>query len=211
MRKLSLEVQELLGQDSVAGFFLVQWGAGVESFSLRHTSFPYDLEITDELDLEPSIGSGRTFYANNGLSGIDAPRLSDTLDREIYKIAYIDNDMSMLNLIRSQLKTYGAPCKVWIGLLNTTSDILDGYGPGEPLTDLQHCIMAYKGVVDTYGVAIDTDGVITTSFDLSSPMAALDMVRPQYTSPENVPSNDRCFDQMHTPSAVFTMHWGKIA
>ena len=210
MRKLSPEVQILLSQDSVTGFFLVQWGTGIESYALRHTSFPYNLTITDVLNLDPSIGVA-TFYADNGLSGIDAPRLSDTLDREIYKITYIDNDMYMLNLIRSQLKTYGAPCKVWIGLLNTTSDILDGYGPGEPLTDLQHCIMAYKGVVDTYGVAIDTDGVITTSFDLSSPMAALDMVRPQYTSPENVPSNDHCFDQMHTPSAVFTMHWGKIA
>lgn len=210
MRKLSAEVQILLSQDSVAGFFLVQWGTGAESYVLRHTSFPYNLVMTDVLNLDPSIGTA-TFYADNGLSGIDAPRLSDTLDREIYKIAYIDNDMYMLNLIRSQLKTYGAPCKVWIGLLNTTNDVLDGYGPGEPLTDLQHCIMAYKGVVDTYGVAIDTEGAITTSFDLSSPMAALDMVRPQYTSPENVPSNDHCFDQMHTPSAVFTMHWGKIA
>lgn len=211
MRKFSAEVQALLQMDSVTGFFLVQWGTGVETFSLKHTSFPYDLYITD-VDSIP-IYRASTFLANNGLVSLDAPRLSDVLDREVYKIAYIDNDLYMFNIIRSQLGLYGAPCTVWIGLINTTQNTLDGYAPGEPLADYRHLIMAYHGAVDTYGISVDIDGALTTSFELASPMAALDIVRPVLTSSEyqkQWSTYDTCYDALHINPASTILRWGKL-
>lgn len=212
MREFSLEVKSLLAKDNVVAFFLVLWG-GAESFNIRHTSFPHDLTVTDNLNLDMYLPNSSTFRAENGLMSIDAPRLSDVLDREIYKISYIDNNLSMFNLIRDELGEYGALCSVWIGFINTLDVSLDGYSPGDPLLDAKHLILAYRGNLDTYGIAVDHNGAKITTFELASPMAALDMSKPILTSQEaqqRYNPGDACYNHVHVNSATVTLKWGKL-
>lgn len=200
MRIFSDGVKAQLVQDHISAFFLVTWYLGDRT--LRHTTFPYDL-VTGL--------STRPFYAANGLVSVDAPRISDTVDREVYKLAYLDESLAMLNLLSGSSGGIGTRCVVHIGLLNTSDVVVNGILPGHPMVAKEDLIIAYQGVLDTYGYVLNTDDELISTFDCSSPLAALDVVKPRYTSPDSVPAGDHCYDAIHKASAIATMHWGRIA
>lgn len=201
MRHFSDGAKLVLTKDAISTFFLVAWDLG--EMILRHTTFPYDLLVPD-LSVYP-------FIAENGLVSIDAPRLSNTLDREVYKLAYLDETLSMLSLIGYGGGGVGTTCTVYIGFINTTSSPINGALPGSPMVALEDLVIAYEGILDTYGFILSADDELVSTFECSSPLAALDMVKPIYTSPNNVPDNDHCYDQVHVASAGTTIHWGRIA
>lgn len=206
MRVFSDAVKQQLQQDHISTFYLIEWTArngNDYAGQLRHTTFPYDLTITN---------LGKIFKALNGLSGLDAPRISNSVDRETFKISYIDPDMQMINWINSN-GGVGTKCKAWIGFINTVL-YEEGYLLGQPMLHSNDLIVSYAGVLDTYGFSIDADGNFTSTFECSSPMAALDIVRPQLTSPFVARARfttDACYDQVHSSSAPVTIHWGSIA
>ena len=78
MRYYSPAVKSLLGLDNISIFYLVSITRN--NLSLRHTSLPFDITI-------PGLD---TFYTGNGLLGVDSPKLSAVVDREAYKIVYVD-------------------------------------------------------------------------------------------------------------------------
>ena len=205
MRKFSAAIKEQLQQDNISVFFLVEWvdpsgdGAGA---TLRHTTFPYDITINE-------LG---TFKALNRLNGIDAPKISNSIDREVYKISYIDDELGMLSWVANS--GLGTLCTVYIGFINTTGTSYSAAPEGYPMCELANLIVSYKGIVDTYGYTVDTDGNFISTFECSSPMAALDVVRPQFTSASVARArnaNDACYDKVHEYSAPVTIHWGSIA
>lgn len=203
MRNFSANVKAQLSQDAISVFFLVEWRATGDGHRyLRHTTFPIDISIN---------GLG-TFKALNGLNSVDAPKLSDTVDREVYKLSYLDADREMLSWVTGA--GLGARCTVYIGFINTLNYAMGGAEPGMPMRNKEDLIMSYQGVVDTYGYSINSDGEFISTFDCSSPMAALDVVRPILTSPDSIKREndiDACYDQVYAASAPVTLHWGSIA
>jgi len=203
MRNFSANVKAQLNQDAISVFFLVQWRISGDGYLyLRHTTFPIDIYIE---------GLGN-FLALNGLNSVDAPKLSDTIDREVYKISYVDENLEMLNWVVNA--GIGTQCTVYIGFINTLDYAMGGAEPGMPMRNKEDLIMSYQGMVDTYGYTINADGEFISTFDCSSPMAALDVVRPIFTSPDAIKvinANDTCFDEVYKSSAPVTLHWGSIS
>ena len=178
-------------------FYLFKLGPNVNSVELKYTTLPYDHTFDNEL-----------YISNNGIVGIDQPRMSDSLDREAFDINISDND----HLLRTSLDTwnmFGAPFKVYLGYINTTDTTIDGAAPNTPLNGK---FVAYEGYVDTYAYSITPDEEIILSIEGSSPMSALDLTRTLLTSKayirEKYPT-DSCFDEVTESSDVVTVKWGK--
>ena len=141
---------------------------------------------------------------------MDAPKISNSVDREVYKISYIDAELSMLSWIVSW--GLGTRCTVYVGFINTTGALGTAAPIGHPMLELENLVIAYQGIVDTYGYTVDADDNFISTFECSSPMAALDISKPQYTSAEvGLANSDSCYDSVHSPSAPVTIHWGSIA
>ena len=199
MRSVSPVVQALLASESVSVFVLVT--LGFSTGTLRHCNLPYDVTVA---------GLG-TFSADNGLKSIDSPSLSNVVDREIYKIVYVDTGMSLMTQLQDNAA--GAPCTVYFGFINTTDANLGGATPGRPILNVAHMITAYRGIVDTYGYTIDDDGEILVTIDCASPMADLDMKRTLMSTDSMQRGrhpNDWCFRDLHVGSTQVELLWGKV-
>lgn len=208
MRSVSPIVQSLIGSDQMSVFVLVIMTftnmslAGVPEYTtVKHCNLPYDVEVA-------GLGS---FSSANGLKSIDAPNLSSVVDREAYKLIYEDLDMSLRTMLENNAS--GAPCSVYLGFVNTSEGTVAGYEPGEPILNAAHMILAYRGIVDTYGYTVDDDGEVLVSIECSSPMADLDMKRTIMSTDSmqrgRYPA-DWCFRDLHVGSAQVQLLWGKI-
>lgn len=205
MRTFSDNVKTLLSRDDVTGVYLVtidrQASAISDAVAIKDTSAPFDMVI-------PQLG---TFKCDTGLSIVEAPRLSKVVDREAYKITYVDPEFQKRSLFEEGLT--GAYVKVYLCFLNTTGDTLGGYASETFLTDLSDLVVVYAGMVDTQGYSINPDdGTVIAVLECSSPMAALGMTRPLYTSKEYlraIAPNDTAFDEVIVGDEGVNMVWGK--
>jgi hypothetical protein len=170
--------------------------------SILETNAPTDIFI-------PSIG---TFKSSYSLQAVDAPRLSTSVDRETFRINYIDPDLSKRALFEAGLT--GASVKVYACFNNVFSYTFGGVSSGQPLWDPNDLVLAYSGRVDSKGYAIDPDsGTIIATIEGSSPLAALAMSKGFYTSKEhlkNYSTVDTAFDQVSVSSSKVVYKWGKI-
>jgi hypothetical protein len=188
-----------LQQDEVLTFYLVK----VETTSsvILDTTAAYPINI-------PSLG---IFSPNNGLLTVEPPKLSSIVDREVYKLIYIDPEFEKIALFESILT--GSKTTVYVGFFNSTDTVLGGALPNEPLTNLEDLIIAYEGIADTQGYAIDPSaGTVVAVIECSSPVASLGLVK-HFTTSKNemqqVNPNDTSFDQIYTGSSKVTRLWGK--
>lgn len=199
MRTFSNNVKTLLALDEVSVFYLVR--IVTPSLTLLSTTSPTDIDVG---------GVGR-FSADGGLLIVDAPRLSSSVDRSVYKLTFVDPEFEKRALFEEGMT--GAPVTVWVGFINTTSSTLGGAAPGMPLTSTDDMVVAYAGIIDTQGYAMDPEnGTIFASLECSSPMASLDMNRSFYTTKEEMSQRnpiDTCFDQVSVSSKKTTYLWGK--
>jgi hypothetical protein len=202
MRSFSNEVLSLLDNDELSIFTLVVLLLN-NGTHLYHTTLPYDVTIG-------GLEGGQTFLSNNNLMSVDAPRLSNAVDREAYKITYSDNDRTLMRHLENGAA--GSPCRVYFGFFNTTSQEISGTPPGHPITSPQHIVLGYKGILDTFGYVIDTEVDVAVALECSSPMASLDLINVFKTSDDsmrNRNSSDNSFDQVHTGSSQTSLVWGK--
>lgn len=198
MRQYSTTVQQLMTLDNFSIFYLVE--LVTKNSTLRYTDAPYDLNIA---------GLG-LFEADNGLKGIELPRLSTIVDRENYKVVFVDNEQNFRPLFEEGLT--GSDLTVWIGFYNTTENVLSGTEPGHPILNLADLNIAYKGTVDTQGYNINIDDGIVATIECSSPMSGLGVIRAFYTSKDymrQLKNNDSSFDQVYQGSRVIDLLWGK--
>jgi len=114
-RQYSAAVQQLVNSDNFSTFYLVRIER--EGLDLKYTNAPYDLNI-------PGLA---LFESDNGLKAIEPPRLSNVVDRETYKIVFIDNEYNLRSLFEAGLT--GARVIVYIGFYNTLSTTLNGAEP----------------------------------------------------------------------------------
>ncbi len=202
MRSFSPDIFTLLNNDEVTVFSLIAVKLN-SGYHWYHTTLPYDVTIA-------GLESGHTFLSNNGLIGLDTPKLSKVVDRETFKITYSDNERELIT--RLYTGAVGSPCAVYYGFFNTTDQLLGGAAPGQPILSLSHIILAYKGVLDTYGYNVDTEAEIKVSLECSSPMAALDLVNVFRTSNDAMIArnpSDTSFSQVHLGSSAVNLVWGK--
>lgn len=200
MRRLSANATAMLARADCSPYYLVK----IVSFS-NGTSMETNSATAITI---PGLG---TFNPSDSLMTIEAPRLSETVDRETYKVAYIDPNFTKVAYFEAGLT--GASFTVYVGFYNTTGATFAGAAPGAPITNLADLVIAYSGVIDTQGFSIDPEsGTVVAVIEGSSPMACLGRVNSFYTSQENmlrVSGGDTSFDQIYTGSARINLLWGK--
>ena len=196
MRKISANVRQLLVTESYSSFFLVK--IVTPSGAILDTTFPIPVTV-------PGVG---TFSPSN-LVSVDPPRLSETVDRESYKITYIDPQFEKIAMFETGLT--GSKVTIYVGFINTTDAPLGGAQPGKPLLNEEDLLVAYAGVVDTQGYTIDPqEGTVVALVECSSPVAALGLSRIFRTSQEGMKrfsATDTAFNQVFVDGSK--LPWGK--
>lgn len=197
MRNVSSNVDLLIRSGNAQYFNFVEFIG--KTAPIRDTTLPYDM-----------VFEGNTYSSDNGLFIIEQPRQSTVVDREVYKLTYLDPNFEF----RARFETgfVGTQLIVRIGFINTTESVLGGAQPGMPLLNPEDCIIAYVGNVDTHGYSTTDDSNVIVAIESSSPMASLSMVKPFNTSKEaqrQVDATDSAYDYIYIGSRSINLLWGK--
>lgn len=199
MRKLSSNLQAILASSSLATFYLIK--IVTPNTSVYDCSVDYPVTV-------PGVG---TFTPSGTLINVEAPRLSEVVDREIYRIAFVDPTFEKIALFEAGLT--GSFLSAYVGFYNTTDATLGGAEPGQPLLNLADLVVAYAGIIDTQGYTIDpANGQITAVIECSSPVANLGLARTLTTSKESLrqfSNSDTAFDQVYVGASQSSYLWGK--
>lgn len=206
MRTFSPTIKQILASDEIEFIFLVKLAIAATGYSAANTMYM----TTAGSDISvPALGG--TFSSSAGLSAVEAPKLSETVDKETYKIAIIDPSSDFLKYMENSLA--GSMVTVWLAFYNTTDTTVDGIPPGSLLAAEPHLLIAYKGRIDGTGYAIDPDnGTIIATLDCASPVSALANTKGYYTSKEHMKQLDKTdtsYDEVYVGSAETAIMWGK--
>jgi len=192
---LSDTIKSIIDLDRVKYLFLVSIG------SRHYTSNPFDI----------TLSNGITYISDGGLTNIDPPTFSNTVDRSTYSVGFTD--------VGSELKSYfeegatGDSFSVRVGFYNTLDVETEGVEVGGIFTQISNTILIYKGVVDSQNYSLSFDnGSLTAKIEGSSPMADLDLVNPFYTnkdSMQQINPGDTAFDKVFDGSGQIKLKWGK--
>lgn len=204
MRKLSGTVKTLLDQSMISVFYLIKMEFRPDAVTT--------VAIARYTDLGQSITiPGDGTYEPTELLSVDPPKISDTLDRSIYKIIFIDPQLTRRPLFESNLN--GTKISVKIGFFNNTENTIDGVLPGQPFTDPDDITVVYAGFVDTCSYNVDAnEGIVTATIECNNPMNTLNLTRALYTSREEIRAinaTDSSFDLCYTGSQKFSLRWGQ--
>lgn len=170
-----------------------------ESVSYKSTTFFRD--VTTMNGATPIA----TYLSDGKIVSIDAPKLSSTVDREIFKISFADPNFTFGATIDSGL--IGKLVDVKIGFVNQTTK--------QPELDAENVITVYRGNIDSSDYAINTAeiGEVLLNVGCSSPMNDLDLVKAFYTTKDAAStrdSSDTAFDQIYEGSGILQLKWGKV-
>jgi hypothetical protein len=184
----SQNIEIALQQPTIEAFYLVDF-AGEKTTN-------YYADIT--------LSNGDIFEANGRLIEIDPPKLSTSVDRELYKISFADPEMDYGNLAEEAI--VGRPVVVRLGFVNQTSR--------QPYTDVADTVIVYKGKVDSGSYNINSANIGEAVFSIScaSPMADLDLVKTLLTSKDalkDIDPNDNSFSSIYEGSGQIQLKWGK--
>ena len=196
MRVYSLLIKVLMDQDVIEAVVLVKFT--IAGNDMCHTTCPYDLDI-------PGLGY---FEANSNLVSVELPKMSSVVDREAYKITYADPEFYYRGLFQEGV--LGSPVSTYIVFRNTTSNVLEGIGPGQ--LALNDILTIYSGAVDAPSYNVSADDVVMTTVECTSPMGSLDLVKVYNTSKDCVQgydATDTAYDQVYEGSSQMQFLWGK--
>jgi hypothetical protein len=192
---LSNTIKNIVELDRIKFFFLVSIG------NRHYTSNPFNV----------TLSNGITYISDGGLTNVDPPTFSSTIDRSTYSVTFSD--------VSSELKSYfeegatGDSFAVRIGFYNTLDNETEGVQVGNIFTQISNTILIYKGVVDTQSYALSfNNGELAAKVEGSSPMADLDLVNPFYTNKDSmkqVSVDDTAFDKVFEGSGQIKLKWGK--
>ena len=187
MIQFSPRLKALLSQNLLSTFVCIQ----VET--LRLTTFYRDLVLEDGL-----------YMSTNIIDKTDRLQLNSIMDRDLYKIYFVDSAMTLASKFDSGLN--GAAIQVLAGCVDQTTNL--------PVTDRADMMLIYKGIVESYSYTVNTDvrGSAQAVITCSNLMASLDDAQPFYTSKDyinNINPGDTCFDQIYNGSGKIMLKWGK--
>jgi len=200
MRNFGLNAKYMLAQNNVILAYCVKILTNTSVLDKYSTTAPYDITIENKV-----------YKAGDGLVTVEAPRLSSVVDRETYKIVYLDQNFELRTLLEKGL--VGAKVTVFVVLFNSLDTIYGSVQPGFPYLNSDDIIIAYKGIIDTTGYTLEpSQGKIVVALECSSPMAALDLTRGFYTSREamqEINPADTAFNQINEGSRQVSRLWGR--
>lgn len=155
--------------------------------------------------------NGITYISDGGLFSVESPRMSSTVDRASYKIAFTDPTFAMKSYFESGAT--GDKITVRLGFYNTLGEIVDGVEPGDYFPQMANTIVAYQGVVDSHMYDINiAEGSSIATIEGSSPMADLDLVKSFFTNKESMKirnPDDTAFRDVFSGSGAISLKWGK--
>jgi hypothetical protein len=189
MISLNSTILNLLSQGEVSSFYLVNIANTVYT-----TDYPYDLTV------------GADTYESSGiLVNIEAPALTSSVDSVEYRIMLADSDNSLASVFETA-NILSKNATISIGFVDTATK--------QPLTDPANTVLIYRGRVDSYSKEANTSNYGSTLFVLScvSPMAALDLKKPYWTSNEFISRynlNDNSYELSHTGLTKLRLKWGR--
>jgi hypothetical protein len=187
MRTFSSTVQNLIAQDTVDFFFLIDLEF---STTYRLSSLPYDVTF-----------GGNTYSANGAVLEVDSPKFSSVVDRESYRVVVIEDDN---NTFKGEIEqnVVGKDMIVRVGFFDTN---------GDPVLTTDDVLLIYKGYVDSPAISNNFDSKLVT-FEGTSPMSDLDMVIPFIGSKNGIKqkdNSDESFSNIYGES-VIKLKWGKV-
>lgn len=203
MKNLSSNIQTLLDlTDNLNSFLLVKIVTPLAPPNdlFLHTTLPYNITIS---------GLG-TFSADNGLAGIDLPQQTASVDRESFKITYMDPLFYFRDLFDTGLT--GSEVFVWGGLFNTSNTIIGGVNPGDVFSNQSDLSLIYNGVIDTVSISTNDDEKVLSTLECSSPMIGLAINKAFRTSQDFLKQFnpiDSAFDFVYVGSKEVDFLWGK--
>jgi hypothetical protein len=211
MKNLSLVVKSFLEQGFFSVFFLIDLKLINDSgtiVNLHFTSLSFDVLV-----------EGITYSSDNFLSKIDSHRATTILNRNEYKLMFLDNNYLFKPFVNKS--SAGGLLNIRIGFINTTGDILvssNGYSfePHMPILDPLDLFIAYKGGIDNFKYIISEDQGAFVEITGASPLAALDAVNTFYSNAfalkQRLPAGtiDTSFDQIMEGSKKIELLWGKM-
>lgn len=152
-----------------------------------------------------TLTNGQTYIADGKILQADAPRLSPTVDRELYRVSFADPDYSLTGIVGDGI--VGQPFEVRLCFIDPTTNA--------PYTNISDTLLAYKGVVDnvSYSISLGNLGETVAVVSGASPMADLDATRAYYSSKEfikEIDPNDSSFDQIYEGAGPINLRWGRV-
>ncbi len=144
--------------------------------------------------------NGENYSSNNTLITFGPPRVSSSVDREIYELMFIDHD----NLVQQELRLgiTGKKVTVYAAFFDSSNSLL---------LNSNDVLIAYEGTIDSGKVVNDgatKQGIIS----VASPMAALDSIGGYIVSKDGmdqVSSIDTSFDDVYVGGKTINLKWGK--
>jgi hypothetical protein len=194
MRLLSANIQAAILEKGEIAFYMFRLYDRNGDTILTSTTFFQDVILSNSV----------MFEANDILLGVDAPKLSTTVDRERFKVLIADNDLSKGSLIESNL--VGKKMEVYLGFVNPTT--------GLPFTNVNDTLLVYRGTVDSNAYKINTAalGEVQWVITGASPILSLDQRAAITLSRDSIRQRnplDSCCDDLFEGSAGYTIKWGK--
>lgn len=143
---------------------------------------------------------GQTYNSDSAIISFGPPRVSNSVDREIYELIIADASDVMQQELR--LSAVGAIVSVYIGFFDST---------GAPLLTEVDTVLAYKGTLDSGAVVVSSETKVCKIL-AASPMANLDGVGAYIVSKDGmdqVSTVDTSFDEVISGSKEVNLKWGK--
>jgi hypothetical protein len=159
------------------------------STTLRITSASQDIYFNNE------------WYLSDGaITGFGPPRVSSSVDREIYELYFLDH----ANLIQNELRTgiTGRKMTVYVVFFDEND---------WPLLNTADVLVAYRGFIDS-GKVVNDGSKKQAVLSGASPMASLDAIGGYIVSKDGmdqVNSNDTSFDDVYVGGKSVNLKWGK--
>jgi len=203
MKDIPQDIQDRMDSNNLEPFLLLRIGPNAaDTVELLYTTLPYDYTWANP------PGDDKTYISEGRLISIDPPRVSNSLDKETFKVGLSDSDRTLRATIDSW-KMHGAPFVLLAGAVNNTPNTINGTPAGRPFPDM---LTSYKGTVDTWSYVITPDEQIVLSVEGTSPVAALDLKRTLLTSKIHLEQRypaDTSYDQVMEGSNEIILLWGK--
>jgi len=156
---------------------------------IRVTSAPYDIDFLEN-----------TFSSQNSIVGFGPPRVSSSVDREVYELTFLDHD----NSLQAELRTGITGKQLTVYAIFFDQD-------GWPLRGVNDVLIAYRGLIDSG--RISNDGSVKQAvISAASPMASLDSISGYIVSKDGmdqISSTDTSFDDVYVGGKTVNLKWGK--
>jgi len=164
------------------------------------------LDLPDEPLFLSSLNYTVTFNGDTYLKGskvlsFGPPRVSSSVDRQIYELIVADSNDELQEKIRAGI--VGVSLSVYIGFYDQAT--------GQPMLNPEDVVLAYEGAIDSGAIAVDDNSKLC-KLQAASPMGKLDALGAYMVSRDGmdqVNTDDTSFDEVIAGSKEVNFKWGK--